>query len=217
MKRILMSACAVSVLLFSCSDEKSGSETKTTDKDSANVTTTNEPVTMPDSATMMKNWADYMTPGPMHAMMAKDVGTWDAEVTMWMDPKAPPSKSKATSQVRMLLGGRYQEATNKGDFGGMPFEGISLLAYNNMTKKFENTWIDNMGSGIMFLTGTYDSTARTITFTGSMPNPMTNRNCNVRQVVTFVDDNTQKMEMYDDSYGTERKSMELISKRRGSK
>ena len=217
MKRILMSACAVSVLLFSCSDEKSGSETKTTDKDSANVTTTNEPVTMPDSATMMKNWADYMTPGPMHAMMAKDVGTWDAEVTMWMDPKAPPSKSKATSQVRMLLGGRYQEATNKGDFGGMPFEGISLLAYNNMTKKFENTWIDNMGSGIMFLTGTYDSTARTITFTGTMPNPMTNRNCNVRQVVTFVDDNTQKMEMYDDSYGTERKSMELISKRRGSK
>ena len=216
MKRILMTACAASVLLFSCNNEKTGSETKT-DKDSTTLSKTDAPVTMPDSATMMQNWQAYMTPGPMHALMAKDVGTWDAGITMWMDPKAPPTKSTGTAEVKMIMNGLYQQATNKGNWGGMPFEGVSTLAYNNGTKKFENTWIDNMGTGIMMMYGTYDSAAKTITFTGSCYNPMTGRDCNMRQVVTFVDDNTQKMEMWDDMYGSERKSMEMISKRRGSK
>ena len=35
----------------------------------------------------MKAWQDYMTPGAMHKWLATQVGTWEAEVTMWMDPR----------------------------------------------------------------------------------------------------------------------------------
>jgi hypothetical protein len=163
---------------------------------------------------MMKNWQDYMTPGPMHALMAKDVGNWDGDVTMWMSPDAPPEKSTMTGEVRMILNGLYQEGINKGNFNGMPFEGRSIVAYNNATKKFENTWIDNFGTGIMLLTGTYDSATKTTTMTGTMLNPMTGKDCNYRQVITYIDDNTQKMEMYDNTFGTERKSMEIKLTRR---
>ncbi len=75
-------------------------KTKTTSTDTANKmadlkTETVEP-TM-DSAAMMKNWQDFMTPGDLHKWMAKTNGTWEGEVTQWMDPKAPPTKAKATN------------------------------------------------------------------------------------------------------------------------
>lgn len=211
MKRILLTTCAASVLLFSCSNEKAETETAKTDSTTASTT---EPVTMPDSATMMKNWEAYMTPGPMHAMMAKDVGNWDGDVTMWMSPDAPPSKSTMSSEVRMIFNGLYQEGINKGNFNGMPFEGRSIVAYNNATKKFEQTWIDNFGTGIMFLTGTYDSTNKSVTMTGTMFNPMTMKECTTRQVLKYIDDNTQMMEMYDNTFGPERKTMEIKMTRR---
>src|SRR3990170_7050550 len=46
-----------------------------------------------DSATMMKAWEDFMTPGDMHKWMAKYSGTWTGETTAWMDPNEPPTKS----------------------------------------------------------------------------------------------------------------------------
>ena len=99
----------------------------------------------------------------------------------------------------------------------MPFEGISTLAYDNAKKVFVNTWIDNMGTGIMSMEGTYDSVNNVINFSGKSTDPITGKDCTMRQTFTQVDDNTQKMEMWDDMYGSERKSMEMISKRRGSK
>jgi Protein of unknown function (DUF1579) len=46
----------------------------------------------------------------------------------------------------MILGGRYQQSTTKGSFNNMPFEGISLLGYDNAKKVFMNSWVDNMGT-----------------------------------------------------------------------
>ena len=41
----------------------------------------------------MKAWTDYMTPGDVHKMMAKWDGKWKGDVSMWMQPGAPPTKS----------------------------------------------------------------------------------------------------------------------------
>lgn len=49
---------------------------------------------------------------------------------------------------------------------GMPFEGHGTLAYDNHRKMFVSTWIDNMGSGIMVLEGTYDDASKTLTLMG---------------------------------------------------
>ena len=163
-----------------------------------------------DEAAMMKKWEEYMTPGEVHAMLAKSNGEWNQEVTMWMDPAAPPTKSKSTCTNTMILGGRYQQSVHKGNFNGMPFEGISTLAYDNAKKMFISTWIDNMGTGIMYLEGKYDPVTKSVTSTGKTVDPMTGKDMAVREVFTMVDDNTQTMTMYmtgDD--GKEFKTMEI--------
>jgi hypothetical protein len=67
----------------------------------------------------------------------------------------------------MILGGRYQQSTTKGSFNNMPFEGISLLGYDNAKKVFMNSWVDNMGTGILQMRGTWDPAGKTINFTST--------------------------------------------------
>jgi hypothetical protein len=162
----------------------------------------------------MKNWQDYMTPGPMHTMIAKYDGTFAEEITMWMTPGGAAEKSTSTTVNKMIFGGKYQESRVTGNFGGMLFEGYSLLGYDNARKVFQSMWIDNMGTGIMLLEGPWDAATKSITFKGKMTDPMTGKMSNIRQVITFINDNEQKIEMYADTYGKEFKSMEMMVKRK---
>ena len=79
-------------------------------------------------------WMTYMMPGDMHKMLEAQNGEWDAEVSMWMQPGAPPTKSTAMAKNEMVMGGRYQMSKTIGTMMGMPFEGMSLLGYDNMKK-----------------------------------------------------------------------------------
>ncbi|MCX2450648.1 DUF1579 domain-containing protein [Pedobacter sp. PLR] len=163
---------------------------------------------------MMKAWQAYMTPGDVHKMIAKDDGKWDGEVTMWMAPDAPPTKSKSSCTNTMIMGGRYQKSMHEGNMMGMPFEGMSLLGYDNSKKVFVSSWIDNMGTGIMNMEGTWDDASKTINFTGKCVDPMTGKDMDVREVFKFVDSDHQMMEMYCKTDGKEMKTMEIQLTRR---
>jgi hypothetical protein len=129
---------------------------------------------------------------------------------MWMAPGAPPSTSKGSCTNRMLFGGRYQETDFRGDFQGMPFEGRSTLAYDNAKQTFINTWIDNMGTGMMVIEGKWDEAKKCINFSGNAVDPMTGKDMPVREVFTIKDDNHQMMEMWmPDESGKEFKTMEI--------
>ncbi|ALL08280.1 hypothetical protein AQ505_24060 [Pedobacter sp. PACM 27299] len=163
---------------------------------------------------MMKAWQAYMTPGDVHKMIANDDGKWDGEVTMWMAPGAPPTKSKTSSTNSMIMGGRYQKSIHEGNMMGMPFEGMSLLGYDNSKKTFVSTWIDNMGTGMMNMEGTWDDATKTINFKGKCVDPMTGKDMDVREVFKFVDKDHQVMEMYCNTDGKEMKTMEIQFSRR---
>src|SRR5664279_382053 len=135
----------------------------------------------------MKAWQNYMTPGDIHKMLAASDGTWNEDITMWMAPGAPPAKSVATAENKMILGGRYQQSTTKGTFNGMPFEGISTLGYDNAKKIFVNSWVDNMGTGIMQLQGPWDPATKTVNLKGTSVDPTTGKDMNVRETITLVD------------------------------
>jgi hypothetical protein len=168
-----------------------------------------------DEAAMMKAWEAYATPGDMHKMLASETGTWTSQSLMWMVPGAPAEKSSGSADIKMAYGNRYQIGTHKGNIMGQAFEGTSTVAYNNASKKFETTWMDNMGTGIMYATGEYNPANKTITFKGKCVDPMTGKEKIYREVYTIVDDNTRKMEMFDtDPNGKEFKSMEMTMKRK---
>ena len=159
----------------------------------------------------MKAMMAYSTPGDIHKMMAKSVGTWTCAITMWMAPNTPPMNSTGEMKNEMILGGRYLKGTNTGNFMGQPFEGISTTGYDNAKKVFLNNWIDNMGTGMTTLTGTWDAATNSIIFTGSMLDPASSKDIPVREVLKFVDDNHQTMEMYANAGagGQEFKTMEI--------
>ena len=164
---------------------------------------------MAQDADAMKKWTDYMTPGKMHTMMAAMDGKWNEEITMWMDPSQPPMKSTATSEYKMILGGRYQQSTVTGSFSGMPFEALSVMGYDNIKKVFVNSWLDNMGTGIMTLEGPYDEATKTITLTGTETDPTTGKQMKVRETLQLIDNNTQLIAMYNVAKGKEVKTMEI--------
>ena len=163
----------------------------------------------------MKAWQAYMTPGDMHKVLAQTEGEWTTEGKMWMDPKSEPMISKGECTYKMVLGGRYQETQFKGDMMGQQFEGKGVMAYDNFKKQFEGTWIDNMGSGIMKTEGNYDPATKTFTMTGKLVDPMTSKECTVRETLKIVDDDTHVMTMYN-TVGSqpEFKTMELTFKRK---
>lgn len=155
------------------------------------------------------SWQTYMTPGDVHKMIAKYDGKWNEDVTFWMQPGAAPNTSKATCVNQMILGGRYQQSTVTGNMMGAPFEGFSLLGYDNAKKTFTSTWMDNFGTGTATLQGTWDDATKTITFTGKEYDPMTGKDMDVKETMQFIDDNTQKIQMYMLANGIETKTMEI--------
>ena len=210
MKRTSLAICAAMFLIACNSDKKPVVETTVA---AATTTTPSEPAPAPpDQATMMKNWEAYMTPGKEHKMMAEWNGKWDGEVTMWMDPSpdAKPTVSTMTAENKMIMGGRYQQSVNKGTFDNMPFEGISTLAFDNAKKVFISTWVDNMGTGIMSLQGTWDEATKTATMKGKCVDPMTGSEKDIRETFTVVDKDHQIMTMYEAGPdGKERKTMQI--------
>jgi len=162
-----------------------------------------------DMAAQQQAWMEYMTPGPMHEMMAKSVGDWKATIKFWMDPAGEPTVVEGTSKVEMILGGRYLKETSNSMVMGMPMEGLNLMGYDNATKEFTSVWIDNMGTGTMVANGTYDDETKTITLHGSMFDPMTGKDTKFRETLHIIDDNHHVFEMYTDNDGQEVKSMEV--------
>ena len=173
MKRITVALCALALLSSAAFAQKADKDkAKSKDKDKALVSVSNKQTSpMPDSAAMMQNWMAYMTPGKAHEMMAKTDGTWDGDITMWMEPGGQPMKSTGTAVNKMILGGRYQHSVHTGSFMGQPFEGINTLAYDNAKKVYITTWIDNMGTGIMQAEGAWDPAIKGIVFKGIMFGP----------------------------------------------
>lgn len=215
MRNIILSAAVLAVMSTACKKAEDKALDTTTKTDTAVVVKDEAPAAPMDSVAMQKKWMEYMTPGEVHKQLAMDNGNWNEDVTMWMAPDAKPMMSKSTAMSKMILGGRYQEMTHKGTFMGQPFEGIGTLGYDNASKKMVSSWVDNMGTGIMYMSGDYGGKSKTIEFKGEVTDPMTGKVKPSREIFTMVDDNTRKMEMYDVTPdGKEFKCMEITMTRK---
>lgn len=217
MKSLSIKIVAIAVAtLAACGDGNNTNHETPVSQDTATAapadnTAVGEPEDAPmDSAAMTKAWEAYMTPGEMQKWMSSTDGKWDAEFTFWMSPGAPPQGgSSAKMENKTVMGGRYQVSDYKGTMMGMDFEGHGIMAYDNGLKKFINTWIDNTGTGLMYMEGTMDEAKKTITLTGDAVDPVTGKKSPMRQVLTIVDDKHQTLEMYNSKNGQEYKSMEI--------
>jgi hypothetical protein len=154
-----------------------------------------------------------VSPGEHHKHMAKLVGEFDYSMKMFM-PGQPAMDYTGHRSAKMTMGDRYLDETYTGTFMGMPFEGHGTMAYDNVQKKYLNTWIDNMGTGIMFGSGTCDASGTSWTMTSDMADPMSGKLIPTRSVTKVLDANKISFEMYAPGPdGKEMKMMEIIATR----
>jgi len=163
----------------------------------------------------MKAWMEYSTPGEGHKVLASMVGNWKYTSKMWHKPDSKPEESAGTSSLRLILGGRFLENKTKGKAMGMPFEGLGLTGYNNLTKKYETSWYDNMATGMMHGMGTFDEKTQTLKDTGEFSCPMSkDKPLTYRSEWKINDKNTMTFTMWmPNESGEEFKSMEMVFKR----
>lgn len=214
MKKMYVALSVLTLCFASCKKEVKVEIDPGTVADTVTVVKEEAPEPEMDSIAEQKAWIAYGTPGEAHKMMADEIGSWTNEMTFWHGPDAKPMKATSTAEIKMILGGHYQEMNYKGDMMGMPFEGRSTLAFDNTTKEYTSTWIDNMGTGMLVMKGTYDPATKAINLKGEMVDPIRGKTVPCREVYTIVDAKTRKMEMFDTKNGKEYKSMEIVMKKK---
>jgi len=168
------------------------------------------PQMSPQQKAMMDKMAKAATPGPQHATLTKMAGDWTCTVKYQLDPSQPWQESQSTANITALMDGRYIQETDSGQMNGMPFQGIGLYGFDNVSGKYVSSWIDNMGTGIMSSVGTADATGKVINWVGTMNDPMTGKPAKERMVMTVIDDNHHTFEMYGTPPGA-KKEMKMMT------
>ena len=111
------------------------------------------PEMTPEMQAEMAAWMKLAQPGAHHEHLAPFVGTWKGKVTMWMAPEQEPMVEWAMADVTWLLGGRFLQWKQTGNFGDMPFEGMAIEGYNNGEGRYESVWLDSFGTILLFFEG----------------------------------------------------------------
>src|SRR4051794_39249959 len=170
----------------------------------ATTTTTTTASTAP-SAEEMKQMMEMSKLNENHKLLATTAGTWSYTVKMWMDPSGKPTESTGTAKREAIMEGRYVSGDYTGKFKmpgadgkmqEMNFHGMSMDGYDNVKKKFVSGWIDNMGTGIMTMDGTYDAATKSFTYTGEFE-MMPGTKEKVRQIIKMPDATHMMMEYYE--------------------
>jgi hypothetical protein len=150
-----------------------------------------------DMASMMKMFQEMSAPGKEHESLKPMVGSFSCTNKFYMAPGAPPMESSGEVTRRWVLGNRYIEEDVKATMMGTPFEGFGIAGYDKLQKMYHTYWIDSMGTGWWFMTGTADAAGKVFTFTGENFDPMANMKKKGKSTLDMSDANKHVMKMYD--------------------
>jgi hypothetical protein len=135
-------------------------------------------------------------PGPEHAILKMDEGTWDATVEVVPGPGAPPMTSKGVEVNTVGCGGLCLITDFKGEMmPGVVFHGHGVTTWDVVKKKYAGSWTDSFSQGLSISEGTWDPATRR--FTGWMEGPdMTGKVVKVKSVAEHRQDGTRAMTAY---------------------
>lgn len=168
----------------------------------------------PEEVAMMQAYQKAATPGPQHARLAAQAGTWDVVIRSWNAPDAPPSEETGFVVRTMMLDGRVLAERMQAKMAGEPFSGLGMTGYDNTTGRYWSTWTDSMSTGIMLSHGDCDEN-NTCTFTGSWTDPVTKQDVTARMVSHQESADVERFEMFAPGPdGKEAKMMEMTYTRR---
>jgi hypothetical protein len=166
-------------------------------------------------AEMMKKVEAAGAPGEPHKTLEPLIGEWTAEVKSWMAPGAPPVETKGTAKSEWAMNGRFVREEFHGEMMGKPFNGMSLTGYDNLKKRYNSLWVDDMSTAIFTSEGSSEGGAKVITFNSKMDCPITGeKDMPVKQVLRIISRDKHVFEMHDPRKGENSKTMEITYTRK---
>ncbi|MFQ5740180.1 MAG: DUF1579 family protein [Acidobacteriota bacterium] len=158
-----------------------------------------------------QDFAAMAAPTAEHSLLEPFVGSFMAEVKIWMGP-GDPMVSTGRMTNTMDLGGRFLRQVYTGDPGEGPFpgfEGRGFWGYNKTDQRFEGFWIDIASTMMQIEYGQVDDSGRVWNMKSTMTDPRSGQPVARRSVITLIDRDHHSMEMYWHAPQGEVKGMEI--------
>ena len=164
------------------------------------------------TAEEMQRCIEAGTPGEGQARLMRDGGTWVGKSSFWMAPGMDPIKSEVVAEYAPVMDGRYVRCEMSGNCPVMgPFQGLALLGFDNVSKKFVSSMVDNHSTGIMQGEGELTKDGKTLNWEYVVNCPREQKPVTLRQVETVTGPKTKTLEMFgkDPQSGDEFKMMDI--------
>jgi len=166
---------------------------------------------------MMEIWKKMAEPGEYHAHLKPLAGTWNLVVKFRMAPEAPWEEHKGTSESKWILGGRFLLEEVKGEVmeGEERFEGLGIMGYDKVKKKYTSAWVDTMSTAVFTELGMCDKSGKVITTRSEYDDPMTGQKKKGKSVLRIISNDKHVAEMYETGLdGKEFKNLEVVYTRK---
>ncbi|NNE91347.1 MAG: DUF1579 family protein [Verrucomicrobiales bacterium] len=144
----------------------------------------------------IKEIREKAEPGPNHALLDPCVGEWKVRMQYRLKPDSNPETAVGKAEIRWILGKRFLEQTIEGKGAAGSLEGIGLIGYDNIRKKYTATWINTMSTGQMRATGAVAGDRRTFQFKATATDPIDGKEKQFDMVFRIVDANTLQYLVY---------------------
>ena len=138
----------------------------------------------------------YVMPAGIHNLLKGYSGEFRVEYFQWNSPELPPTTYMAKSTHKMILGGRFLQIKQVGMAMGVAQESVTTIGFNNYTKKFEVTSLNNSATGSLVLKGSWNQKKRTANLLGVLHHPKNKQKITVRHYINFIDSNTLVIKCY---------------------
>ncbi len=151
-------------------------------------------------------------PSAQHALLAAGIGDWNVTCTTLV-PGQPAVEEKCAERVLPICDGKWFWSDFTGSMMGQPFEGHSLMGYDEGSKQYVSFWIDSYTATHSRTDGTYDAATKQWTFAGECD--MGGKPAKIHQVYAQKDADTRDLQMtFESADGKQEMKLHYVRKPR---
>ena len=148
-------------------------------------------------AEMMARAKKYTQPGKHHKLLDRMVGKWNTETRIFFGGRSTPPE-KGTAETTWLMKGRWLKTEAKGTMMGRPFQGFSMIGYDNFKMSYVMTSVSNMDTAMHRAEGDQDPRTKAVLLYGTLDEYLTGEHDKmVKTVLRFPSEDKMVMEIHD--------------------
>lgn len=160
----------------------------------------------------IEEWMKLTGPNENHKRLDMLAGKWTI-ATKFAGPNGTWIESAGASEFHWSMGGRFLIEETKTTMEGQPFEWMGIHGYDRQKQKYTSAWIDNLGTSIDSMLGTWDEATKTLAYSGEVDDPATGQKQHVKWSIRIDGPDKTTTEMYEGTEGKMEKAMEIVATR----